>query len=329
MNLFRIRFRLRGPYATPWLADTLYGHLCWAALRIGGTQQLDELLAPAREGSPVLVLSDGFPGDLLPRPLLAPEPLDTNQPMPVQRRRFEEERARRRAPWVTEQEFMRVICGERVIPANGLHHTGPISRGMLKNQINRLTGTTSGIEGGGELFQVEETFQESVTVYALVESGMEALLADLLTYMADSGFGKRKAVGYGSISTRPTLEPFEGFGSPHQANGFVSLSTFIPARQDPTTGYWNLLVKYGKLGEELAASENPFKFPLLMLRSGSVFRDSPVREFYGRLMKGVSPRYDFVMHPAYCLPVPMQLPESFNAPDGNPGEASRLSGRLP
>jgi CRISPR-associated protein Csm4 len=181
---------------------------------------------------------------------------------------------------------------------------------MLKNQINRSTGTTSWDQDGGGLFEFEETFQESVTVYALVEPSMESMLSELLDYLADSGFGKRKAVGYGSIASRPTLEPFEGFGTPAQANGFVSLSTFVPARRDPTRGYWNVLVKYGKLGEELAYSENPFKFPLLMFRSGAVFVDNPIREYYGRLVEGISPHFDFVVQPAFSLPVPLQLPVS-------------------
>jgi CRISPR-associated protein Csm4 len=325
MNLFRIRFRLRGPYATPWLADTLYGHLCWAALRLGGQRQLDDLLAPAMEGAPVLVLSDGFPGDLLPRPLLPPEPVDANQDLDAQRQHFEEERSLRRTPWVTEQEFRRAICGERVIPTNALGQATPTSRGMLKNQINRLTATTSGAEEGGGLFEFEETFQEYVTAYALVEPGVESMVEELLTYLADSGYGKRKAVGYGSLAARPTLEPFEGFGSPAQPTGFVSLSTFVPARRDPTAGYWSILVKYGKLGEELAYSENPFKFPLLMLRSGAVFRDSRVREFYGRLVEGVNPRYDFVMQPAFSLPVPMRLPEGSAMVRGTHGVASNPS----
>jgi CRISPR-associated protein Csm4 len=116
MNLFRIRFQLRGPYATPWLADTLYGHLCWAALRLGGERQLDDLLAPAMVGTPALVLSDGFPGNLLPRPLMPPEPGDTHQDLPAQRQHFDEERARRRALWVSVPEFRRIIPGGTYSP---------------------------------------------------------------------------------------------------------------------------------------------------------------------------------------------------------------------
>ncbi len=305
MNLYRVKFQLRGPYATPWLADTLYGHLCWAALRRGGQSRLDDILVPALEGQPAFVLSDGFPGDLLPMPVLPPPPIDPTADLATQRQRRDEEKRRRRAAWVTAQEFSRLLQGELVTPAPLPRDSTPVGRGILKNQINRLTSTTP--EEGG-LFEFEETFQKEVTVYALVEPDFVDRLRELLGYLAESGYGKKKATGYGSIKEMSDLELFPGFGSPSQPNGFVALSSFVPARHDPTRGYWQVLVKYGKLGEELASSDNPFKRPLLMFRAGATFYDSPVREFYGRLVGDISPAYDWVYQPAFCLAVPMLLP---------------------
>jgi CRISPR-associated protein Csm4 len=248
--------------------------------------------------------------------------VDVDQDLPTQRLRFHQEQERRRALWVTAQQFSRAIQGERIVPTALPDGAGPVHRGTLKNQINRLTGTTPGAEEGGGLFEFEETFQKVVTVYALLQLEFESKVQELLDYLASSGFGKRKAVGYGSLELTPRLESFPGFGDPPEPNGFVSLSTFVPARHDPSNGFWNLLVKYGKLGEELAYSENPFKKPLLMLRAGATFYDNPVREFYGRLVEGVSPRYDFVMQPAFSLPVPMLLPPP-------PGQAATAGGEAP
>jgi CRISPR-associated protein Csm4 len=184
---------------------------------------------------------------------------------------------------------------------------GPVARVALKNQIDRQTSTTP--QEGGGLYEFDEVFNGQISIYARISQGADDIVQGLFDYLADSGYGKRKSVGYGQIESSPSLEPFEGFGSPNDPNGFVSLSTFVPAQRDPSDGYWNLLVKYGKVGEELAYSDNPFKFPMLMLRAGAVFYDSPVREFYGRVVEGVSPHFDFVMQPSYCLPVPMRLPE--------------------
>jgi CRISPR-associated protein Csm4 len=253
--------------------------------------------------------------------------VDPNAPLAAQREAFERARSRRRAAWATPGEFRKIIQGERLVPEEPAGASLPKQRGTLKNSIDRLTGATPA-EGGG-LYEFQETFTPIVTVYALVDQYFETTLSRLLEYLAVSGFGKRKTVGYGALAEAPALEPFEGFGSPENPNGFVSLSTFVPARHDPTHGYWNLLVKYGKLGEELAYSENPFKRPVLMLRAGAVFFDSAVREFYGRLVEGVSPHFDFVMQPSYCLPVPMRLPEGIGPATESRGGESKAEVSLP
>jgi CRISPR-associated protein Csm4 len=71
------------------------------------------------------------------------------------------------------------------------------------------------------------------------------------------------------------------------------------------SGRWGLRVKLGKLGEELAASEDPFKRPLIMLTPGSAFYDSPVKEYYGRIVGEVSPAHPEVVQYGLALPVPI------------------------
>ena len=89
---------------------------------------------------------------------------------------------------------------------------------------------------------------------------------------------------------------------------FVSLSNFVPARNDPIEGTWQTIVKYGKLGEEYATGGNPFKRPLLMFTAGSTFYDAPCREYYGRVVKDIAPSYHKVVQYALALPVPIKLP---------------------
>jgi CRISPR-associated protein Csm4 len=72
-------------------------------------------------------------------------------------------------------------------------------------------------------------------------------------------------------------------------------------------------VKYGKLGEEYALEEIAFKKPLLMLEAGSTFYDSPVKQFYGRMVRGVSPAYPQVVQYGFALPVPMRLTQPVTA----------------
>lgn len=77
VELYRIKLKLTSAFLTPWASDTIMGQLCWVLEeRFGGTF-LDELITYFEEGIPPFVISAGFPGDLLPRPLLPQRKSDT------------------------------------------------------------------------------------------------------------------------------------------------------------------------------------------------------------------------------------------------------------
>lgn len=44
-----------------------------------------------------------------------------------------------------------------------------------------------------------------------------------------------------------------------------------------------------------------------MFTAGSVFRDAPVKEFYGRMVPGLSQEHPEVVNYGYALPVAMRL----------------------
>ena len=75
MRELRIRLRLRSSYVTPFHADIIFGHFCWAIAYRHGEQAVSELLA-RYDASPPLLISDGFPllGEqaYLPMPQLPP-----------------------------------------------------------------------------------------------------------------------------------------------------------------------------------------------------------------------------------------------------------------
>ncbi len=178
----------------------------------------------------------------------------------------------------------------------------------LKNQINRLTSTTAGEEDtGGHLFSFSQYRWKYVSIYARIADDFVETARQLFQYLGQSGYGKRKSVGYGQLSLLEFKE-FTGFSSPPDANGFISLSNFVPAANDPAQGYWQVLVKYGKLGEELATSENPFKKPLIMFTAGSCFYDSPCKEYYGRLVKNLTTVSQKVAQYGLALALPIKLP---------------------
>ena len=306
MDWYRITLKLASPTPSPWHADTIFGHVCWALAHTEGPTYMEIFLGLYGIGAPPLVLSNGFPGDLLPSPLLLARRNDVDAGIAQARQAFRQAKEARKAAWLSPEEFALARRGESFLPA--AKHPF-CNRTSMHNQINRLTGTT-GPEG--TLFSVAETaLAESgggcITVYALVDPGFAASLRRCLAYLVATGYGKRKSVGYGAIAAA-TMESSPGFAPVEGENGFVSLSNFVPAAGDPITGAWNTLVKRGKLAEDYNTGGDPFKRPVIMLVAGSCFYDRPLRPFYGRLVPGVHHEFPEVVQYGLALPVGMRLP---------------------
>lgn len=325
MKTYRVRISLDSASLSAWQSDTIFGHLCWTVRYNEGEEALGQFLAPFLAGEPPLILSNGFPGDLLPRPVLPPSaPPGLGMPKRDQVAAMRRARRGKGIKYVDLDEFNAICRGERVPPKP--KEAGVESHTVLKNLINRLTGTTAGREAeeaaGGNLYDLQEVFYLErkglageripvpVSIYLKVTDDSWAERAQkLFNQMALTGFGAKKSVGYGQFEVE-NFEPFDGLAVPDGANGFVSLSNFVPARADPVDGHYEMLVKYGKLGEEFASNGaiSPFKFPLLMFVAGATFRDGNPRDFYGRMVRGVHPQDERIVQYGYAFAVPIVLP---------------------
>jgi CRISPR-associated protein Csm4 len=203
---------------------------------------------------------------------------------------------------LTLDEFNKARRGEAVIPSLTEEEIEKAiqPRAITKNWINRATDTA------GDPYDLRGLVLPRIAIYWRIEQSSLPLVRDFLADLKETGYGKRKSIGYGQIDSFTEPEEFRGFADVPDANGFVTLSRFVPSPNDPTDGFWNTVVKYGKLGEELATSGNPFKRPLIQLACGSCFRDSMQREWYGQLIGGLSNREE-VKHYGFAFPVMMRL----------------------
>lgn len=308
MNWFRVRLKLRSWVASSWQSDTIFGHLCWGMRYLRGVQELESFIAAYDDGVPPLLLSNGFPGDLLPRPLTGPAMVDPALPLQEQVAQFRHMKRAREVRYLTSEEFTQALNGEIIVPSSEPVAVGK-SRVTLKNQLNRQTSTTG---EGGALYNFEEYHWPEVTIYGKVTDGFADMAQQMFQYMADTGYGKRKSVGYGQIEDC-VFEEYPGFNTAENSNGFVTLSNYVPAAVDPREGFWRTMVKYGKMGEEYAVQDSAFKKPLMMLEAGSTFFDAPCRDYYGRLVRGLNPSYPETVQYALALPVPMRLPDDQSA----------------
>jgi len=143
--------------------------------------------------------------------------------------------------------------------------------------------------------------------YIRAAEGWAEKAAEFIREMSPSGFGRDKSVGCGAYEV-VALEPWDGFAEVQSADAFISLSTFMPASNDPTDGRWRIRVKRGYLGE-MAGEGNPFKRPLIQFESGGAFRtpEGPA-PFYGRMVAGIAPGMSEAVQCGYTLAVPCRWP---------------------
>jgi CRISPR-associated protein Csm4 len=311
MQTYRIDLEVPSGFVSPWQADTLFGHLCWVAERhdrfhnFRGAIGLIDLF---RSGKPPFILSDGFPSGLLPAPLTLKHLYQPKKSEELDRSRYTALKRAKKREYLTIAQFQAFQKGET--PDLTEEPQGFIPSVTLHNQINRFTNTTG---DQGNLFELDEWFapQSEVQIYAKVSSGFADDLKRLFDILTQGGFGAKKSTGKGgcTLSSFVPDTDLEREDIAQPANGFVTISHFVPAQDDPIVGTYKTRIKYGKLGEERTFCGNPFKKPFIMMRPGAVFQTTTVRPWYGRLLENIAyaeHQADVVQY-AYAFAVPVLL----------------------
>jgi CRISPR-associated protein Csm4 len=283
---WRFRLRLDAPLATPMQSDTLFGHICWQVALAEGQAGVSAFLEPFRQGEPPFILSDAFPAGLLPRPLFPPvsAPALTKEDY-ASRKRSE------KAPFLKVADFQR-ICSDPGW-ADGSPQPDPWESSVTPHAaIDRRTGTTGGDDSGGAFYATTaQTLTGSeIDLYARARPVYDERLAHWLAAIGQSGFGRDKSVGLGRF-TLVGQSPTDDLRGPENSAAVVVLSSYAPAAQDPTEGFWRLRLKRGRLGEN-AGQGNPFKKNLLQIEPGAVFLNpggEPPRAWLGRLVSDIAP----------------------------------------
>ena len=306
MKTYLLKIKPQSSFLTPWYADTLFGSLCWVLYWREGEESFKNFLQEYKSGNPVFVLSDGLPENFLP----APAHLSLKKiPNPTVED-YQYLKKLKKINWLSLADFNLVRQGNLEIKPNEVKSFKPFV--TLHSSINRFSGTT-GEEGS--LFELEEyvlnseeLHSEIISIYLKIKEGWEEKIFSLFKDLSLIGFGKKKSVGKGSFEIASELEPFNEFDNFNEANGFVSLSNFIPAKDDPTKGFYKIFVKYGKLGGEFTFCGNPFKKPIIMINSGAVFyAKDDIKQFYGTIIEKVSLTKPEVLHYAYSFAVPIKI----------------------
>lgn len=335
MILYRLKLRPRSPWRTPWHADTLTGALCGVAARVHGPDILRKrLIDPMLAGQPPFVLSDAFPGDLLPLPVVLRL---ADPPDGVDRKTL------KRARWLTRDDFfaIRASGGNCALPWNRLIPDSAVFLDEITRHNTLSRDSDASLEEGG-LFARTGTLLRThahgnrhpksdpglsavnyLTLYFRTRDDEAAdFLLDLLHELTLTGFGADVTTGRGQFDIPADPEPDANLDVPPPgANAVVVLSTFQPAPGDAIDGLWEAFPKFGKLGPDLGLSDVR-KHTLIMFRPGACIYTVPAHSLLGRAlpMEEVLPttaaselrgRGIEIIHPAFGLAVParLRLPE--------------------
>lgn len=310
MQLYRITVKPVMSFSSQLQSDTFFGAFCWNYRYYCGETELEYMLKGMREGHPSVIFSNAFPKDTLPLPLGIRDTsmnFEDIEKKEERKRAFQNHKKLKGARFVRREWFEKIMEGDYNGFTAGLAEDGYQEQTVMHNMVSRQAGTVMKLGESGNLYDESEVFTDAEQEYDiyLLSSLDSPILKEVIERMFLLGIGRNKSVGKGAFEVKAWLEE-PPFTPANNTNGYMALSNFVPARHDPTDGWYKTLVKYGKLDREYAASEIPFKKPVLFLQAGAVFYDDEVKEYYGKCLEGVSIRKEIVTS-GYTIAMPMHL----------------------
>lgn len=308
MKLYELTIRPVSGFGTPLKGDTLFGHFCWQAaydekLLNGG---LDKWIDCYSE-NPCVIFSSAWPklNDkenwyyAMKRPDL---PLGylflrTNKDC---RKAMTEKKDNAAKKWMLVPEDLCITKSRMLFKNNAelmemmfqgvTDETKKAMRGKPKkllmkehiqphNTINRLTDTT-----GEDMFapyqQTAEFYYPETELAIFVLINAEATDIErvklAMERIGQFGFGKDSSTGWGRFDVCENGE--KTFPPIDNANACYTLAPSLPEQGLYRDWYFSPFTRFGRHGDRLARSENPFKNPVIMADEGAVLIPENVRD---------------------------------------------------
>ncbi len=302
-----IPLTLRAPLGTPLAGDTLFGQLCWAVRETHGEAELGRLLEGYPQGQPWLVVSDGLPAGFLPRPTVPPP--GKTQP--------EERKAAKGRRWIAHadaaQPLPELLAAAKSDEEVFGKDRAPVAARAHHNTLNRLTGTTgTGAFAPYTMAQTHYFAGQPIDVWCVLDETRcpAERLRELFAAVGATGFGRDASIGLGKFDVGTPTPPV--LPAPTFADSYWTLGPCAPQGQgfDSEKSFWKVLTRFGRHGNALALSANPFKHPLLLAAAGAVFVPAgalTTRLFVGQGLAGVSAVDEKTVHQGYAPVLPLQM----------------------
>lgn len=318
MQTLRFTLRPLSALGTPLAGDTLFGQLCWTLRHQHGEERLKQWLYDytAPKGQPFVVVSDAMPTGHVPLPSL-PSAVWEGDPSgaPSDRKVLKKKR------WLRLSDLHEQLPKwQHLAATDEALNTKTEARAQPHNTINRMTGTT----GTGQFapYTAAQTWLQADSLWdvVVVLDESRVSVADVqaaLAYMGAAGFGRDASIGLGKFALEGDPMPWEPAAhTTHAAtppNAYLTLGPCAPQGLGfcSVRSHWQVTTRFGRHGDVAVQSGNPFKRPVLLAKSGSVFWPEQMdsqRRIIGQGLGGVSLAMPETVQQGHCPVVPIHVP---------------------
>ena len=343
MKIYEITIKPLSGFGTPLKGDTIFGHFCWQLVydKSISDAALRDLLSSYGE-RPFAVFSSAYPkyhADGAYRyafrtPSLPPDKLF---PMPeTKKERIEKRKELKGKRWMIIREGERVeffkdlkYLSDQEMVAAVRPYLGEEARKQIRksgaprvidffsqphNTINRLTGTTG--EAPFAPFSLDhEVFLPDIELALFVGIDESVITIELvkvcLERIGEAGFGRDASTGLGRFQLGEDSEVDLGSMGNTAPNACYTLSPCVPPEDTCKELYFTPFTRFGRHGDILAKSSNPFKNPVIMADEGAVLvpekKDVFLKPYVGKAVTGVSKVEPGTISQGYSLYLPVRV----------------------
>ena len=321
MKIYAITIKTDSPFGTPLKGDTIFGHFCWqaahdAALLRGGLdtwigKYKTQPFAVFSSAWPQIERADGKTFFCLPRPTMPASFAGITDRC----KRVEERKEDKKKKWLLlERDNLHVdlsacaVADDKKLYAMHLSSRRPQEQRILQflpkdqqkpvivstqahNSINRLTMTTG---KGFDPFSMDNFhFLPGLQLVIFAAIDEKALDVDSLqkgfARIGQFGFGRDASSGLGRF-TLGKIDELQ-WPLPEQGQGCYTLGPCVPEKDRYEEHFIIPFTRFGRHGDRLVLTDNPFKNPVVMADEGAVFfphKDKqPVLPYIGEAVGGL------------------------------------------
>ena len=342
MKIYSITIKPITGFATPLKGDTIFGHICWQ-LAYEKAISLDNLLKDYSE-NPFAVFSSAYPQFFsendnayvyaLKKPDIPIEYIIDCAGLD-KKERLEKKKEFKKKKWMLVKEgesfatfknHEKYLSDKEIIEKAIKSAKPEVSRDAQKqgmksfissfhqphNTINRNTGATGKVPFAPYRVKQEVyfPFTKLVVFVGIDESRITIEQIKLcLKRIGESGFGKDASTGLGRFKLGNIDEiNFLGCKEP---NACYTLSPSVPEKDNLKNYFFSPFIRFGKHGDILAKSANPFKNPVIMADEGAVFFPEKMeifqRPYIGKAIKNISIANPKTVMQGYSLYIPVYM----------------------